>query len=146
MAYTDGFLIPVPTKNLAAYRKMSQMAGEVWMDHGALDYKECVAEDMNAKGMKQTFPQALKLKSDHTLVFSWIVYASKAERNRIIKVVMKDERLSGMSMETSPFDPTRMLYGGFDVIVDMAPSAAAKKKKAVKKAMPKKAAKKKKSR
>ncbi|MGE0742898.1 MAG: DUF1428 domain-containing protein [Hyphomonadaceae bacterium] len=143
MAYTDGFLIPVPTKNLAAYRKMSQKAGVVWMEHGALDYKECAGEDMTAEGMTTTFPKAMKLKPDHTLVFSWIVYASKAERNRIIKLVMADPRLSAMmDPSKSPFDPKLMLYGGFDVIVDMAP-AAKPKRTAKAKTPPKKTAKKK---
>jgi len=130
MAYADGFLIPVPTKNLAAYRKMSDAAGKVWMEHGALDYKECAGDDMAAEGMSTTFPKAMKLKSDHTLVFSWIVYASKAERNRILKLVMADKRLEKMmDPKKSPFDPAKMLYGGFQVIVDMAPSSAPRKAK-----------------
>jgi uncharacterized protein YbaA (DUF1428 family) len=130
MAYVDGFLLPVPTKNLAAYRKMSQKAGEVWMEHGALDYKECIGDDVNAEGMgtATSFPKTLKLKPDHTVVFSWIVYASKAERNRILKKVMADPRLAKMMEgKNSPFDHTQMRYGGFEVIVDMAP---AKRKKA----------------
>lgn len=140
MAYADGFLIPVPKKNLAAYRKMSAAAGKVWMDHGALDYKECAAEDMNAPGMDATFPKALKTKPSEIVVFSWIVYASKAERDRIIKLVMADPRLEKMmDPKKSPFDPKKMLYGGFDVIVDMAPAAKpAKAKKAPKKSAKKK--------
>ncbi len=142
MAYADGFLIPVPTKNLAAYKKMSQKAGEVWMEHGALDYKECAGDDMNAEGMSTTFPHLLKLKGDHTVIFSWIVYASKAERKRILKLVMADPRLAKMmDPKNSPFDHKQMLYGGFSVIVDMAPNAAPKRK--AKKAPPKKAKKKK---
>lgn len=138
MAYADGFLIPVPTKNLAAYRKMADAAGKVWMEHGALDYKECAGEDMTAEGMDSTFPKALKTKPSETVVFSWIVYASKAERDRIIKLVMADPRLAKMmDPKKSPFDPSKMLYGGFDVIVDGAPAAAPKKAKA-KKAPPKK--------
>lgn len=138
MAYADGFLIPVPTKNLAAYRKMSQKAGEVWMEHGALDYKECAGDDMNAEGMSttRTFPKALTVPADHTVVFSWVVYASKAERKRILKQVMADPRLAGMMQgKDHPFDPKQMLYGGFNVIVDMAPSVAPKRAK--KKAPPK---------
>ena len=144
MAYADGFLIPVPTKNLAAYRKMSQKAGEVWMEHGALDYKECAGDDMNAEGMSttRTFPKALAIPDDHTVVFSWVVYASKAERKRILKLVMADPRLAAMMQgKDHPFDPKQMLYGGFSVIVDMAPNAAPKRAK--KKAPPKKKAKKK---
>jgi uncharacterized protein YbaA (DUF1428 family) len=143
MAYVDGFLIPVPTKNLAAYKKMAQKAGEGWMAHGALDYKECVAEDMIAEGMSSTFPKALKTKPSETVVFSWIVYASKADRAKIIKKVMADPRLEKMmDPNNSPFDPTKMLYGGFDVIVDMKPE----KKTAAKKAVKKKTAAKKKAR
>jgi uncharacterized protein YbaA (DUF1428 family) len=144
MAYADGFLIPLPTKNLAAYRKMSEAAGKVWMEHGALDYKECVSEDMTAEGMLSTFPKTLKTKPGESVVFSWIVYASKAERDRINKLVMSDARLAKMmDPKKSPFDPTKMLYGGFNVIVDMAPASKPAK---AKKAPPKKAAKKKKAR
>jgi uncharacterized protein YbaA (DUF1428 family) len=130
MAYVDGFLLPVPTKNLAAYRKMSRKAGEVWMEHGALDYKECAGDDLNIKGMgvSNSFPKAMKLMPRHTLVFSWIVYASKEERDRILKKVMADPRLEKMvNPENPPFDHKQMLYGGFEAIVDMAP---AKRKKA----------------
>ncbi len=135
MAYVDGFLIPVPTKNLAAYKKMSQKAGEVWMDHGALDYKECAGDDLNTESMgtRTTFPKALKITSNETVVFSWITYASKTERKRILKNVMADPRLNDMvAGKNSPFDPKKMLYAGFDVIVDMAPNAAPKRAKAVK--------------
>ena len=132
MAYADGFLIPVPTKNLAAYRKMSQKAGEVWMEHGALDYKECAGDDMSGEGMStpRTFPKALAVPADHTVVFSWVVYASKAERKRILKQVMTDPRLAAMMQgKDHPFDPKQMLYGGFNVIVDMAPTPTPKRAK-----------------
>lgn len=139
MAYTDGFVIPVPTKNLPAYRKMAEAAGKVWMEHGALDYKECVGDDLNAEGMLTTFPKAMKAKSSESIVFSWITYASKAERDRIIKLVMADPRLAKMmDPKKSPFDPSKMLYGGFNVIVDMAPNAGPKRAAAKKKATPKK--------
>jgi uncharacterized protein YbaA (DUF1428 family) len=142
MAYADGFLIPVPTKNLAAYRKMAEKAGVVWMEHGALDYKECVGDDLTPPGATATFPKALKVGGDHSVVFSWIVYASKAERNRIVKKVMADPRLAKMmDPKQSPFDPAKVLVGGFSVLVDMAPAAKPKKR-----APPKKAAKKKKAR
>lgn len=142
MAYVDGFLLPVPTKNLAAYRKMSQKAGEVWMEHGALDYKECAGDDLDVDGMTASFattsfPKTMRLKPRHTVVFSWIVYASKAERNRILKLVMADPRLAKMP-DPMPFDPTKMLYGGFEVIVDMLPGAA-KRAPAKKRAAPRKA-------
>lgn len=135
MAYADGFLIPVPTRNLTAYSKMSRKAGEVWMEYGALDYKECAGDDMNIEGMSTSFPKAMKLRAGHTLVFSWIVYPSKAERKRILKHVMADPRLA-MGGKNMPFDPKQMLYGGFKVIVDTAPAKAKKarpKKKAAKK-------------
>jgi uncharacterized protein YbaA (DUF1428 family) len=135
MAYVDGFLIPVPTKNLAAYKKMSQKAGVVWMDHGALDYKECAGDDLNTEGMgtRTSFPKALKIKSNETVVFSWITYASKADRTRILKAVMADPRLADMiAGKNSPFDPKKMLYAGFDVMVDMAPNVAPRRAKAVK--------------
>jgi uncharacterized protein YbaA (DUF1428 family) len=141
MAYVDGFLLPVPTKNLAAYRKMSQKAGDVWMEYGALDYKECAGDDMDVKGVPTSFQRTMKLKPDETVVFSWIVYASKAERNRILKKVMADPRMDAMmNMKNHPFDPKKMLMAGFDVIVDMAPNVAPKRAK--KRAMPKKAKKK----
>jgi uncharacterized protein YbaA (DUF1428 family) len=147
MAYVDGFLLPVPTKNLAAYRKMSQQAGEVWMEHGALDYKECVGDDLDVQGMTasfvtNSFPKMMKLKPGNALVFSWIVYASKAERTRILKKVMADPRLQAPGK--MPFDPKQMLYGGFNVIVDMAPNTTPKRVK--KSAAKKKAAAKRKAR
>jgi uncharacterized protein YbaA (DUF1428 family) len=130
MAYADGFLIPVPTKNLAAYRKLSQKAGEVWMEHGALDYKECVGDDIDHKGTVMSFAKTLNLPKGHSVVFSWIVYASKTERDRINKKVMADPRLEAMVMgKDSPFDHKQMRYGGFEVIVDMAPNAAPKRAK-----------------
>jgi uncharacterized protein YbaA (DUF1428 family) len=136
MAYVDGFLITVPAKNLAAYRKMSQKAGQVWMEHGAIDYKECVGDDLKIPGVHSTFPKMLRTKRTEAIVFSWIVYASKAERNRILKLAMADPRLATMP-DPMPFDPKRMLFGGFDVLVDMAPGAA-KKGAAKKRPMPKK--------
>jgi uncharacterized protein YbaA (DUF1428 family) len=132
MAYVDGFLVPVPTENLAAYKKMSQKAGKIWMEHGALDYKECAGDDMVSEGMKRTFPRAARARSAETVVFSWITYASKAERNRILKDVMADPRLK-MEDAEGIFDPKRMIYAGFNVIVDMAPNAAPAKKSAPKK-------------
>lgn len=136
MAYADGFLIPVPTKNLAAYRKMSQAAGEVWMEHGALDYKECAGDDLSQQGMTASFDKTLGAKRGETVVFSWILYKDRAHRDRVNKKVMADPRLANMmNMKSSPFDPKRMNYGGFEVFVDMAPAKA-------KKAPPKKKAKK----
>lgn len=125
MAYVDGFLIPVPTKNLDAYRKLSQKAGEIWMEYGALDYKECAGDDLNIKGMATSFPKTLVTKKSESVVFSWIVYKDRTHRDAVLKAVMSDPRL--VMSKDCPFDPKRMLYGGFNVIVDMAPAKAAKK-------------------
>jgi uncharacterized protein YbaA (DUF1428 family) len=119
MPYVDGFLIPVPRKNLDAYRRMSAKAGKVWKDHGALEYRECVGDDLRPKGVKP-FPHQLKTKPGETVVFSWIVYKSKAQRDRINAKVMKDPRLANMmDPKDMPFDLKRMVYGGFKVLVDL---------------------------
>jgi uncharacterized protein YbaA (DUF1428 family) len=139
MAYADGFLIPVPTKNLAAYRKISEAAGKVWMEHGALDYKECVADDVNQEGMgaMTSFPKTLATKRGETIVFSWILYKNRAHRDSVNKKVMADPRLAKMmNPKNPPFDHKRMNYGGFEIFVDMAPA------KPKRKAPPKKKAKK----
>lgn len=118
MSYADGFVLPVPTKNLAAYRKMARLAGKVWREHGALDYKECVADDVKP-GKHTSFPQSVKLKADETVVFSWIVYKSRAHRDRVNAKVMKDPRLAAMmDPKKLPFDGKRMFWGGFKVFVD----------------------------
>ena len=119
MNYVDGFVIPVPKKNLAAYRRMSQKAGKVWMEYGALEYVECVADDVKP-GKTTSFPQSVKLKADETVVFSYIVYKSRAQRDRIMAKVMKDPRLAAMmNPKTMPFDGKRMFYGGFKVLVSL---------------------------
>jgi uncharacterized protein YbaA (DUF1428 family) len=115
--YVDGFVIPVPKKNLAAYRKLSAKAGKVWMEYGALQYVECAGDDLNIKGV-MSFPKQLKVKPGETVVFAWIAYASKAQRDRVNKRVMKDPRLATMSAKNSPFDVKRMCYGGFKAIVE----------------------------
>ena len=116
--YVDGFLIPVPRKNLAAYKKMAQKACKVWMEYGALEYYECVGEDLAQKKM-MTFPKQLKTKPGETVVFAWIVYKSKKQRDQVNKKLMKDPRLlEMMDPENHPFDVKRMVYGGFDVIVE----------------------------
>ncbi|MEX2219187.1 MAG: DUF1428 domain-containing protein [Phycisphaerales bacterium] len=119
MPYADGFVIPVPKKNLAAYTRMSKRAGRVWMDHGALEYRECAGDDLDVK-MGTTFPRQLKARTGETVVFSWILYRNRAHRDRVNAKVMKDPRLAKM-MDTKgmPFDVKRMLYGGFKVIVDL---------------------------
>ncbi|MET0815020.1 MAG: DUF1428 domain-containing protein [Pseudoxanthomonas sp.] len=119
MSYVDGFVLAVPTRNLAAYRSMARKAGKVWMDHGALSYVECVGDDV-PMGKLTSFPQAVKLKKDETVVFSWIVYKSRAQRDRINEKVMADPRLASMmDPKNIPFDGKRMVFGGFKSIVEL---------------------------
>ncbi|HEX2198789.1 MAG TPA: DUF1428 domain-containing protein [Burkholderiales bacterium] len=119
MAYVDGFLLAVPKKNLQKYRNIARKAGEVWRDHGALEYRECVADDVKP-GKLTSFPQSVKLKKNEAVWFSWIVYKSKADRKRILKKVMADKRLADMmDPKAMPFDMKRMIYGGFRVMVDL---------------------------
>ena len=115
--YVDGFVIPVPKKNVKKYQKIAHDAGKVWMEYGALEYVECVADDIKL-GKITSFPKSVKKKPAETVIFSWIVYKSKAERDRILKKVMKDPRISGMGPELMPFDSSRMIYGGFKSIVE----------------------------
>lgn len=116
--YVDGFVIPVPKRNIEAYRRMAQKAAKVWLEYGALDYRECVGDDLNVK-MCLPFPRGIKSKPNETIVFSWIMYKSRAHRDRVNAKVMKDPRLAKM-MEGSdmPFDVDRMMYGGFKTIVE----------------------------
>jgi uncharacterized protein YbaA (DUF1428 family) len=113
--YVDGFLLPLPKKSLQAYRRMAQMAGKVWREHGALEFRECVGDDLNVK-MGMPFPRGIKTKTGETVVFSYIVYKSRAHRDRVNARVMKDPRLA--KMKTMPFDVKRMMYGGFKTIVE----------------------------
>jgi uncharacterized protein YbaA (DUF1428 family) len=118
MKYVDGFVIPIAKKNIAAYRRMAQKAGRIWRDHGAIDFKECVGDDVNAK-FGLPFPRLAKLKRGETVLFSYIVYKSRAHRDRVNAKVMKDPRIKSMGGEKDmPFDVKRMAYGGFKVIVD----------------------------
>ncbi len=117
--YVDGFVIPLPKSKLDAYRRQARKAAKVWREHGALEVRECVGEDV-AKGKVTSFPQSVKLKRGETVVFSWIVYKSRAQRDRVLKKVMDDPRLEEMMKpENMVFDGQRMIYGGFDVIVDV---------------------------
>ena len=119
MPYVDGFVVPVPRKNVDAYRRMSRKAGKVWRDHGALEYRECVGEDLKPKGVIATFPKKLRTRRNETVFFSWIAYKSRAHRDRVNARVMKDPRLASMmDPKSAPFDVKRMLYGGFEVLVD----------------------------
>jgi uncharacterized protein YbaA (DUF1428 family) len=116
MAYVDGFIVPVPKRKLAAYRTLARKAGKIWKEHGALDFKECVADDVK-KGKWTSFPRSVKLKPSETVMFSYIVYKSRAHRDKVNAKVMKDKRFAGMDMKDMPFDAKRMIYGGFKVIV-----------------------------
>lgn len=119
MSYVDGFVLPVKTKKMAEYRKIAKLAGKVWREHGAIDYKECIADDVKP-GKYTSFPQSVKLKKDETVVFSFIVYKTKADRNRINKKVMSDPRLAHMmDPKKMPFDMKRMFWGGFKTFVDL---------------------------
>ena len=117
MAYIDGFLIPVPKKNAAKYKKMSTQAGKVWMDHGALEFHECVADDV-MYGKYTSFPQGVKLKKGEQVWFSWIVYKSRKDRDRVNAKAMKDPRLV-CDPKAMPFDSKRMVFGGFKMVVDL---------------------------
>jgi len=113
MAYVDGFIVPVPKRKMDAYKRMARLGAKVWMEHGALSYHECVADDVKW-GKRTSFPRSVKLKAGEVVVFSWIVYPSRAARDRILAKVMKDPRLEGMmNPKTLPFDAKRMIYGGF---------------------------------
>ena len=117
--YVDGFVLPIPKKNVADYRKMSQAAGKVWKEYGALEYRECVGNDLKVKGLA-AFPKLARARSGETVVFSWIVYKSKAHRDRVNAKIMKDKRIAEMMNDKKmPFDMKRMAYGGFDIIVDV---------------------------
>lgn len=119
MAYVDGFLLAVPARKLAAYRRMAAKAGKVWREHGALEYRECVGDDLDANS-GTPFATRVKPKKGEVIVFSWIVYKSRAHRDRILPAILKDKRLAGsMDPRTLPFDVKRMSYGGFKVIVDL---------------------------
>ena len=118
MPYVDGFLVPVPKKKVEAYRRMAQKAGRVWRKYGALEFRECVGDDLKVK-MGVAFPRAARLKPGETVMFSWIVYKSRAHRDRVNAKVMKDPQFAGMDPKTMPFDIKRMAYGGFRTIVDL---------------------------
>ena len=115
--YVDAYVLPVPKKNLEAYRTLAAEAGKVWKEHGALSYVEGIAEDVKP-GKVTSFPQAVKLEPDETVIVSWIVYESRAHRDRVNEAAMKDPRLAGMDAKTMPFDAMRMFFGGFEVFVE----------------------------
>jgi uncharacterized protein YbaA (DUF1428 family) len=115
--YVDGFVLPVPKRNVDEYRRISRKAGKIWKEHGALEYVECVGEDVPS-GKVTSFPFSVKAKRGETVVFSWIVYRSRAHRDRVNAKVMSDPRITGMDPKAMPFDAQRMIYGGFEAIVD----------------------------
>jgi uncharacterized protein YbaA (DUF1428 family) len=117
MRYVDGYVLPVPTKNLQAYRRIAQKAARIWREHGALECRECAGDDLEAKGLVP-FPRRIRLKRGETVMFSWIVFKSRAHRDRVNAKVMKDPRLATMDPKAMPFDCKRMVYGGFKVLVD----------------------------
>jgi uncharacterized protein YbaA (DUF1428 family) len=117
--YVDGFVVPVQKKNLPAYRRLAQQAGKIWREYGALEYVECVADDVKP-GKHTSFPQSVKLKPDEIVVFSWIVYKSRTQRDRVSAKVMKDPRLAKMmNPQAMPFDGKRMFWGGFKTLVEL---------------------------
>ena len=116
--YVDGFVLPVPKKNIQSYRRMAQKAGSIWREYGALEFRECIGDDVKL-GKLTSFPQSVKLKPDETVVFSWFVFKSRAHRDRVNAKVMKDPRLAAMmDSKAMPFDAKRMVYGGFKILVD----------------------------
>jgi uncharacterized protein YbaA (DUF1428 family) len=116
--YVDGFLLPLPKKNLQLYRRIAQKAGQIWRQHGAVEYRECVGDDLKPK-MGALFPRTVRLKPGETVVFSWIVFKSRTHRDSVNKKVMKDPRmLKMMEKGPMPFDDKRMAYAGFKVLVD----------------------------
>jgi len=117
MSYVDGFVLPVPKAKLADYRKLARKAGKIWREYGALEYVESVADDVKP-GKLTSFPQSVKLKADEVVVFSWVVYKSRRDRDRVLKLVMADPRLK-MDPKEMPFDGKRMFWGGFKAIVEL---------------------------
>jgi uncharacterized protein YbaA (DUF1428 family) len=118
MNYVDGFVLPVQKKKVAAYRSMAKLSSKVWLDHGALGFYESVADDV-PYGKRTSFPRSVKLKRGETVVFSWIIYKSRAHRDKVMAKVMKDPRIAKMmSGKDMPFDGKRMIFGGFKIIVE----------------------------
>jgi uncharacterized protein YbaA (DUF1428 family) len=117
MPYVDGFIVPVPKAQLDAYRALAQKAGTIWREHGALEFRECMGDDV-PPGQLTSFPQAVQLKDDEVVFFSWIVYDSREARDRINKMVMEDPRMADM-MSNMPFDGKRMIMGGFTPFVSL---------------------------
>jgi uncharacterized protein YbaA (DUF1428 family) len=119
MAYVDGFVLPLPKDNVETYREIASRCGAIWREHGALQFRECIADDVKP-GKLTSFPQSVNLEDNETVVFSWIVYESRVHRDEVNDKVMKDPRMAEMMNPASmPFDGKRMIYGGFEVLVDL---------------------------
>jgi uncharacterized protein YbaA (DUF1428 family) len=119
MKYVDGYVLPVPKKYLAAYRRMARKAGRIWREHGALEFRECAGDDLFVEKMLP-FPSAAKAKVGETVFFSWITFKSRAHRDRVNAEVMKDPRIAAsMEAKPLPFDVKRIVYGGFKAVVDL---------------------------
>jgi uncharacterized protein YbaA (DUF1428 family) len=116
--YVDGLIVPVPNNKLEAYRKLAQEAGQIWREYGALEYVECIAEDVKP-GEVTSFPQSVKLEAGETVIFAWIVYESREHRDRVNEQVMNDPRMKNMDPKNLPFDGKRMIWGGFETFVEM---------------------------
>lgn len=119
MRYVDGFVVPVPRSNIEAYKAMSRTCAAVWREHGALEYRECMGDDVKP-GKLTSFPQSVNLQDDEVVFFSWVVYASRQARDECNDKVMKDPRMSEiMKAENTPFDGKRLIYGGFEMVIDL---------------------------
>jgi uncharacterized protein YbaA (DUF1428 family) len=117
--YVDGYVLPLPRRNVAAYRRLARKAGKIWIEYGALEVRECIADDVKP-GKHTSFPQAVKLADDEVVVFAWIVFKSRKQRDRVNAQVMKDPRLASMmDPKAPPFDPKRMFWGGFKTLVEL---------------------------
>lgn len=117
MNYVDGFVVPVTTSRMAEYKRMAAKSAKVWMEWGALEYVECVADDVKP-GKRTSFPQSVKLKADETVVFAYVVYKSRKHRDQVMAKVMKDPRMAAMmEVKDLPFNPQRMFFGGFKTLV-----------------------------
>lgn len=116
MSYVDGFVVPVPRDRVEAYRQLATTAGQVWREHGALEYRECIADDVQV-GELTSFPRSVQLKDDEVVVFAWITYESRQHRDMVNAKVMADPRMAGMDTANMPFDSKRMIWGGFETLV-----------------------------
>lgn len=116
MPYVDGYLLAVKKKNVPAYRRLALKAAKIWREHGALEVRECIGDHLDTK-YGTPYPRLIKTKRDETVIFSWIVFKSRAHRDKVNAKVIADPRLTGMDMNSMPFDPKRMSFGGFAVLV-----------------------------